>query len=120
MERERLLGSKLSRRCVADVERHDGEPVQCLSTSRGRTLIGAQGDFESTLSFRQVALQIPEAPHGTSQAKGHLALARGFESIQGGSKVVVLALQPIHPFPRISKQVRLGLLGKAEEVLRVA
>ena len=67
-----------------------------------------------------MALQVPESGQSPCQPEGELAFAGGPESLESGTEVVVVALQPIEPGQRVESQVRFGLLGQGQEVLGVA
>src|SRR5206468_7347115 len=120
MELERLLGPKPGRRSISAVERQDSRSVESFGTGRRGTLVGAERALQTTPPFGQMAPQIPEAPHGSCQPQDKVDLAGGLEPLQSRSEVVVLALQPVEPLPRVAAQVRLRLLRECQEMLCVA
>src|SRR5262245_56207906 len=82
----------------------------------------AERALQTTSPLDQMPPPCPETPERRSQAQSVLALVRGLEPVQGGSKVGVLGLEPVEPLgvaPRPG-EVRLRLLGEREEIVGVA
>ena len=122
VEFECLLGPDPSRRHVSIRKGHVGGPAESFGAGRRRALIGAERAFETTAAFDQVPSQIPEPPERCGQPKCLAALDRGLEPVQSGSKVGVVAFEPVQPrgvAPR-PDEVRLRLLGQREEMVGMA
>jgi hypothetical protein len=66
-----------------------------------------------------MAVRRPESPERSGEAEDELRLPGGGEVIEGGAKIVVLALEPVEPLLGIAAEVRLRLLREREEVLGV-
>src|SRR5438093_1096408 len=121
MERERLLGTKPSRRWISPPGRQIGRSVESFGAGRRRTLVGAECGLEKAPAFGEVAPHAPELLQRSRQSQDTLGLARRFESVQSGSEVVVLAFQLLKPLPwGPPEDARLCLLREGQEVLRVA
>src|SRR5437763_11209720 len=101
---------------ISTDERHPGGPVQSAASRRGRTLVPGQGVFETTPTFSQMALPIPEERESSRQAQPEPGFVRRLRAFQGRTQVVVLSFETGEPILRVFAQVRLCLLGEGQEV----
>ena len=118
MERKGLLGTASGEDQIASQVQGDHDSaVERACPGRGRTVIGAKGRLQASLTFRRVSAHHPETKQRPRQTQDKLALTFRLEPIKRRPKVVMVGLQPVQPFLRAAAQVRLGLLRERQEMM---
>ena len=83
-------------------------------------LVRGEQPLDPLAPFAQVAPDVPVAMQRARQLKPSLAISVGLEAVEGGTKVVVLRIQPGDPGLRVDRDMSMRLLGEREVVRSVA